>query len=75
MDAAAIETGFVGDRKSGLELELKLTEDDDCFKFCEGFCKKHDFKEEVVVDGDGEDDDDRAIESIQRKTNHKNPFL
>lgn len=70
LDAAAIEIAFVGDRKSEHELELKLTEDDNCFEFWEGFCKKRDFKEE----GDGEGDD-RATESIQKKTNNRNPYL
>lgn len=70
LDAAAIEIAFVGDRKSEHELELKLTEDNNCFEFWEGFCKKRDFKEE----GDGEGDD-RATESIQKKTNNRNPYL
>lgn len=74
LDAAAIEIAFVGDRKSEHELELKLTEDNNCFEFWEGFCKKRDFKEEVEVDGDGEGDD-RATESIQKKTNNRNPYL
>ena len=80
LDAAAIEIAFVGDRKSEheleleLEFELKLTEDDNCFEFWERFCKKRDFKEEVEVDGDGEGDD-RATESIQKKTNNRNPYL
>lgn len=74
LDAVAIEIAFVGDRKSEHELELKLTEDNNCFEFWEGFCKKRDFKEEVEVDGDGEGDD-RATESIQKKTNNRNPYL
>lgn len=74
LDAAAIEIAFVGDRKSEHELELKLTEDNNCFEFWEGFCRKRDFKEEVEVDGDGEGDD-RATESIQKKTNNRNPYL
>lgn len=74
LDAAAIEIAFVGDRKSEHELELKLTEDNNCFEFWEGFCKKRDFKEEVEVEGDGEGDD-RATESIQKKTNNRNPYL
>lgn len=74
LDAAAIEIAFVGDRKSEHELELKLTEDDNCFEFWEGFCRKRDFKEEVEVEGDGEGDD-RATESIQKKTNNRNPYL
>lgn len=74
LDAAAIEIAFVGDRKSEHELELKLTEDNNCFEFWEGFCRKRDFKEEVEVEGDGEGDD-RATESIQKKTNNRNPYL